>query len=199
MAKIDKPEILDNHSERLQKLDEIVEYLLGALGSNTVLYKQAELIEAKLRKLKSEFEGGDVIDINTHVLASRQRAKQEGYFVDVPLSQDKIEAENPVLQSRPVEEIAEQNKAIYELEQEVETLLKGVDGINKKSGVMVDAYFIAKGLHKPELFNSPDFQEILAKYSKKVRDKLKKLGMDAFIHGSEVSFDDIEKTLGKSA
>ena len=198
MAKIDKPEKVNNHSERLEEMDAIVEYLLEACDKNADLHQQAMYIKIKLTELKFLFKGEKNITVSSYGLVSRQQAKRNGHL-DISLPDSADDLEYPVITGRSFEEVAEQKKAIYKLEQEIDALLKRVDEINEKSGILVDVYHLAKGLHSPAKFRSDEIQNVILKYPVKVRETLKNLGMKAFLEHSKVRHNDIEEVLSKSA
>lgn len=195
MEKIDKPKGINNHSERLEEMDAIVEYLLKSCGENATLHQEARHIKTKLIELKSFFDDGETVIVSPYGLVSRQQAKRSGYL-DIFGTAD---TEYPAITGRSFEEVAEQEKAIYEVEREIDALLKRVDEINEKSVVLIDTHYLYKGLHDPKKFNSPDIRKVMEKYPMEVRRKLKELGMKAFLEHKKVPHNDIEEALRKSA
>ena len=194
MAKINKPEKDDNHHKQLEKLDLIVEYLLGSCDSNTTVYQRAKHIKAKLEELRPHFEGQDCIRVSPYGLVNRLRAKQKGLF-DITPDKEKY----PIPPCVPYEEVARKDGEIYRDLAELNAALANLDETDKVAEVSCDTDLIADGLHKPEVFNSPEFQEILIKYLKKTRGKLEALGMTAFMQDSTVSHSEISGLLERNA
>lgn len=199
MSEINKPKTADDHNERLEKLDSIVEYLLESCDPDTTVYQEAKFIRAKLEELRPHFEGRESINVSPHGLANRLRAKKQGLF-NVPFDEEKtLKEKYPISPGVPYEEVAEKDKAIYQTLDELKVVLGEMDRVTKVSEISCDTDLIADGLHKPEVFNSPEFQETLIKYLKKTRGKLEELGMTAFVQDSQVPHNEISELLERNA
>jgi hypothetical protein len=199
MARINKPETDDNHHKQLEKLDLIAEYLLESCDPDTTVYQEAKFIRAKLEELRPHFEGRKSINVSPHGLVNRLRAKKQGLLNLPSTGEETPKEKDPVFIGRPFAEVVEKDKAIYRDLAELNAALANLDEADKVAEVSCDTDLIADGLHKPEVFNSPEFQEILIKYLKKTRGKLEALGMTAFMKDSAVSHSEISGLLERNA
>jgi hypothetical protein len=82
MTRTKRPDNINEHPDYLEKMDEIIEYLLADSSPDLTPHQKAKHVSAKLKMLMSALGESDVegLDISTHAFVCRLLARQKGHF-----------------------------------------------------------------------------------------------------------------------
>jgi ribosome-associated translation inhibitor RaiA len=182
----EKPEYHIDYPERSEEVKAILKFLLLECDPKLTPEAKTREVRQKLEELVRIFKDDTSIEGNVAI----------GGNIAIPVQSSVYKALgiDPQIIS-----IMENDKIIYEDLEKVSAALKKADQVSQNVDISGDVDVFTESLHNPDVFNSPAFKEVLAKYPKEKRDKLKSIGIEAFVANSQVSRSMVLEALGGNA